>query len=375
MTHLTCWTIVGTALLGAAGTGCSTASGLAADAAPSAAVDAAERRLIGLELAPVVLTLGVGDLQPLAVTGVFDDGARELLTSGVTWASSAPAVATVSAGGVVAALAAGATTITASVAALSVEVEVDVTGPALRVYRDDYGDGVSFAPFGGSTGGPSVVGVDPHAGTTSLRLEVPGAGYTGGAFRIATPTDLSAFAAVTFWARASKTAALNVVGIGNDASTTTHWAEWNAVPLTTTWTRYVLPVPLPARLTAEHGLFHVAQGSEEGAYTIWLDDIQYENPGPGVIGPPSPAIATETVGAVIGSTVIVHGAAVTYAVGGGTQTIASARRYFTFQSSQPAVATVDDDGLVTALATGTAVITARLGTVDAIGALTVNVHP
>jgi hypothetical protein len=166
-----------------------------------------------------------------------------------------------------------------------------------------------------------------------------------------------------------------VVGLGNDAASTTFWAEWNAVPLTTTWTRHVVPIPGPALLTAEPGLFHVAEGADEGAYTLWLDDIQYEVVEASVIGPPSPAIATETVTRAVGQVFPVNGAAVTYMIDGMNRTVASSRRYFTFQSSLPAVATVDADGVVTAVAAGTTTITARLGEVDAIGALTFVVTP
>lgn len=254
-------------------------------------------------------------------------------------------------------------------------IDAASTGAVLRVFGDDYGDGVTYTPFGGSSNGPSIDGSAPHSGTTALRFEVPAAGYTGGAFASATPVDLSSFNAVTFWAKASRAASLNVVGLGNDAVTTTYWAEWNAVPLTPTWTRHVVPIPGPALLTAEPGLFHVAEGADEGAYTLWLDDIQYEVVEAGVIGPPSPAIATETVTRAIGQVFPLNGAAVTYQVGGSPRTVASSRRYFTFQSSMPAVATVDADGRVTGNAAGTATITARLGTVDAIGALTFVVTP
>ena len=254
-------------------------------------------------------------------------------------------------------------------------VDAAGTGAVLRVFGDDYGDGVTYAPFGGSSNGPSIDGSAPHGGSTALRIEVPAAGYTGGAFKSATPVDLSGFDAVTFWAKASRAASLNVVGLGNDAAGTAYWAEWNAVPLTTTWTRHVVPIPVAAMLTAEPGLFHVAEGADEGTYTLWLDDIQYEVLEAGAVGPPSPAIATETVSRAVGQVFPINGAAVTYLIGGMNRTVASSRRYFTFESSTPAVATVDADGMVTAVAAGTTTITARLGNVAAIGALTFVVTP
>jgi hypothetical protein len=248
-------------------------------------------------------------------------------------------------------------------------------GAGLRVYGDDYGDGVVYAPFGGSSNGPSISGVDPHGGTAALQIEVPAAGYTGGAFRVTAPADLSGYTAVTFWARASRAATLNVVGIGNDAATTTYWAEHNGVPLTTTWTRHVIPLPDPSVLTAEHGLFHVAEGSDEGVYTLWLDDIQYELAPPEPITAPSPAIATESISLAVAAHHLINGVSVTYQIGGAPHTVAMSRRYFTYSSSQPAVATVDAEGRVTAVAAGTTTITARFGSIDAIGALTLTVHP
>lgn len=371
-------------VIGGGVVGCSTAStgepdGVAAVDGASAPdgradVDAASA-LVGLEVTPPALVLAIGDTATLMVRGRYADGADALLTTGLVWDSSAATVVTVSASGLATAVGAGAARLTVMAAGLSATVDVTVSGPVLRVFRDDYGAAITFAPFAGSTNGPSIVGAEPHSGTTALRLEVPAAGYTGGAFRSATPVDLSGYTAVTFWARASRAATLNVVGLGNDASAAVYGAEWNGVPLTTAWTRYVVPLPDAARLTAERGLFHVAEGSDEGTYTLWLDDVQYEVTPAGVIGTPSPAIATETVSRPVGATFMINGAAVTYVVGGVQATVATARRYFTFHSSSPAVATVDVDGRVTAVAAGTATITARLGAIDAIGALTFVVTP
>ena len=103
-----------------------------------------------------------------------------------------------------------------------------------------------------------------QAGTASLRIDVPAAGYTGGAMQIATPQDLSRFDAVTFWAKSSVDNPFNVFGIGNNASSNVYQAEYNGVALTATWTQFTIPIPNAARLTAEDGLFHFAEGSEHG---------------------------------------------------------------------------------------------------------------
>ena len=52
-----------------------------------------------------------------------------------------------------------------------------------------------------------------------------------------------------------------------------------ALTLSATWTKFYIPVPDPSKLTALTGLFHFAEGSGEGAYNIWIDDIQFETAG------------------------------------------------------------------------------------------------
>jgi hypothetical protein len=359
------------------GAGCSTGSGGEPDPgavdAPVSGADASGPALVSLAVTPPSLALLAGESRQLAVTGTYEDGSSAPVNAGLVWSSSAPALVAVDETGLATATAAGDATITARAGALHADVAATITGALRGVFGDDYADGVSYAAFGGSVNGPSLVGTDTHSGATCLRIDVPAAGYTGGAFRLDAPADLSGFDAVTFWARASKVATLNVVGIGNDASAAVLGAEWNGVPLTTAWTRFIIPVPAPARFTAERGLFHVAEGADEGAYTLWIDDVRYEVLATGTVGAPSPAIATETVARPVGTVFPLNGAAITYPVGSGHQTIAVTRRYFAYTSSNPAVATVDVDGQVTAVAVGSTTITARFGTIDAIGALTFNV--
>lgn len=76
-------------------------------------------------------TLPVGIAAPLAATGVFTDGKVQDLTATVTWTSSAPAVATVSSGGLLQPVAVGSTTVTAAYAGLSATVAVQVTAATL----------------------------------------------------------------------------------------------------------------------------------------------------------------------------------------------------------------------------------------------------
>jgi hypothetical protein len=336
--------------------------------------DAAEVTLTSIAFQPATLSIVAGESQQLIVVGTYSDSSTAALTTGLTFASSDDTRATVSAEGLLTAVSGGPVTITARSGNLSATLSVTVTAP-LRpmfpdIFLDDYTADLSFMEFGGSTNAIIVDTTVQHSGTASLRVEVPAGGYTGGAIRSAVAVDGSPFDAVSFWARASAPHTLNVVGIGNDAATAVLQAEWNAVALTTTWTRYVLPLPNPARFTAQNGVFHFAEGSDEGAYTIWFDDIRYESLGSAVIGAPQPAIATEEIPRAVGETHAINGASVTFPVNGTNQTLALARSWLNYTSSNPAVATVAADGVATAVAPGTADITATLGTTAAAGMTT-----
>jgi hypothetical protein len=345
----------------------------AGQGAPDAASTAS---LLEITLAPATLTLSVGASATFTVTGRFDDGSMQTIRSGLTWESSASAVVAID-DGVASGASAGQAVITVRHAGLSASADVTVSDDAgvRRVFADEYAADVLYAPFGGSATAPSIDPSEHHSGSAALRLEVPASGYVGGAMRVAEPVDLTGFDAVSFWAKASKPASLNVVGLGNDASASPHGAEWNAMPLTTEWTHYLVPIPLPAKLGAEHGLFHFAEGPEEGAYLIWLDDIQYEQLPAGTLAAPAPAIASESVSKLVGDSFVVNGTSATWELAGAHQMLAVARAYFSFSSSDPAVATVDDEGVVHALGPGTAIVTGKLGDVAAIGALNVQVLP
>ena len=82
-----------------------------------------------IEVSPASLAFVLlGQAQPLSVTGVFSDGSRQLLSSNLAFVSSVPAVASVTATGIVTANANGSAQITAQrtgVAPVSVSVTVD----------------------------------------------------------------------------------------------------------------------------------------------------------------------------------------------------------------------------------------------------------
>lgn len=244
----------------------------------------------------------------------------------------------------------------------------------LVVFGDDYPADVSFVPFGGSVNDLMIDNTQFHSGTASLKINVT-TGYTGGAMVASAPKNLSSYNALTFWAKESKPYLLDGVGLGNNATTTTYALERNGVALTPGWVKYYIPIPAGGKLTAETGLFHFAEGSGEGAYTLWIDDIQYENVTAGIIGTPTASFGTETQTKEVGSTFNPKGTTSIYPVNGVNQQMQTAKAYFTWTSSNTAVATIDALGIGTAVAVGTTNITGKLGAVNADGVLSVTVLP
>jgi hypothetical protein len=248
---------------------------------------------------------------------------------------------------------------------------------AQAVFTDAYATGVTFVAFGGSVNDVTIDATVNQSGTSSIKIAVPAAGYTGGAFVAATPQNLSTYNAVSFWIKGSAAKTLNVAGLGNTAApTTVYQAELEKIAVTTTWTKVIIPIPAPAKLTAETGLFHFAEGSDEGAYTIWLDNIQYENLAATIVGTPTATIATETLTKGVGDNFesAAAGLTCTFPVNSVATKLTNVQKaYFTFTSGTPTVATINALGVGTGVAVGTTAITAKLGAVAATGTLTVNI--
>ena len=265
-----------------------------------------------------------------------------------------------------------------NVDAITAEQDFDTTSGAPFngvVFDDGFGAGVAFEAFDNSVNDISLDTTQTQTGTAALRIVVPNTEYTGGALVLTPGADVSAFDGVTFWARADSPKTLNVVGIGNDAADAIFNTEiTQGLPVTTSWTQYTIPIPEPSVLTAQTGLFHFAEGADEGAYTLWLDEIRYVNLPAGTVTDPRPAIAPATAALAVGETFSIGGASIVYSIDGSDVTLSpSAPAFFNYTSSDESVATVDGFGVITAISEGMARITADLGGVAAQGAIMTNV--
>lgn len=247
------------------------------------------------------------------------------------------------------------------------------------VFINTFTGGLNYAAFGGSK--PTafeVVEDEAFAGTASMRFAVPdfedpAGAYAGGSFFTETGRDLTGYNVLTFWARATRSASIDVIGFGNDLDQNRFQTAINGLEVNTNWQKFYIPVPDPAKLTEEKGLFFYSEGPEDGeGYTFWIDEVMFENLG--TITPPDGYIFNGqdlSFTGEGGSQITPEAYVITNLPTGVDQRITTTPAFFEYTSSDPAVATVDENGIVILLEAGEAVITATLGGREATGSLTV----
>lgn len=251
-----------------------------------------------------------------------------------------------------------------------------------EVFIDGFSPGLNYAAFGNTV--PTAFQVDRDVtynnSSASMRIDVPNVNdpagtYAGGSFFTSVGRDLSGYDALTFWAKSSQAASLDVIGFGNDFGANKYQASIQGVSLTTTWKKYIIPIPDPSKLKIEKGMLYFAEGPENGnGYTFWLDEVKFEKLGTIAHGQASilnGADKTET--SFVGVLRKIDGLTTTFNLPNGVdQPVTITPAYLDFVSSNPAVATVDETGQVSTIGSGTAVITAKLGGQAARGSLTIN---
>ncbi|MCG9880226.1 MAG: Ig-like domain-containing protein [Bacteroidia bacterium] len=252
-----------------------------------------------------------------------------------------------------------------------------------EIFTDNFiGLGSNFYfPFADAK--PDVFSVDMKEGynsDASIRIDVPNntdptGTYAGAIFRVdGAGRNLSGFDALTFYVKASTGTVLGDVGFGIDYLGDKYQVTVQNTNVGTNWTKVIVPIPDPTKLVNERGVFWFAAGTQATnglGYTLWFDDIRFEKLG--TVGKPTSSILngqTTSVKSFIGSTINVTGLSHVYnLVTGRDVRVISSAAYYNFTSSNPTVATVNDRGVVSALAIGTAEITANINGVSTKGKL------
>ncbi len=254
-----------------------------------------------------------------------------------------------------------------------------------EIFTDDFiamGSNFYF-PFADAK--PDVFSVDQTEGfesNASIRMDVPNAtdpagSYAGAIFRVdGPPRDLSGYDALTFYVKASQGVSLGNVGFGIDYLEDRYQVTMSNVNVSTNWTKVIVPIPDPSKLTKESGLFWFAagtQGTNGSGYTLWFDEIKYETfrtlriVRSEINNGDNSAIRTFT-----GSTLNVTGVNQVYNLENGQDvTLTSSPYYYQFFSSDTAVATVNAQGIVSIKGAGLADITATLSGVESDGQLSI----
>jgi hypothetical protein len=250
------------------------------------------------------------------------------------------------------------------------------------VFIDGFVGGLEYQPFGDSFQEAFSVDTDvKYLGSSSMRFDIPafGIGYGGANFPVSSPRNISGYDALTFWAKSLTPGDINEIGFGiNGDNNNKYQVTRNNMPITTQWRKYIIPIPDATPLTAETGLFWYAEGARSATdnvvNTFWIDELRYEKLGN--IAQPRPSIFNGTENSTTtfnGSRIATTGLTQTLNVGSGEDVTTNvAASYFTFNSSDTSVATVDSKGLITIISQGSAIITGALNGVDSQGSLTIN---
>ncbi len=201
-----------------------TASGLTATASVTVAAPPPAAKLVSIAVTPTSIALAAGGTQQLTVTGKYSDGTQlQLAASAESFVSSAPAVATVSAAGLVTAVATGTATITVVdtasglVAATSPTVTVSTTTVAPTLVS------IALSPLTatlapGATQQLTVIGT--YSDKSTKTLPASGETFTSLATGVAT---VSATGLVTVAAGAANgaTATITAKDVASGVATTT----------------------------------------------------------------------------------------------------------------------------------------------------------
>ncbi|MEI7981464.1 MAG: Ig-like domain-containing protein [Bacteroidota bacterium] len=251
------------------------------------------------------------------------------------------------------------------------------------VFIDGFSSGLYYAAYG--TSKVTAFSVDynfKYEGSASMKFEVPDAGdpygsYVGGVFGTNPARDLSGYNVLTFWAKATQPSTLIEVGFGNDMGASKYKVTLTNVPVNSNWMQFYVPFPDPSVLKEERGMFFYAAAPLNGrGYTFWIDDVKFEQLGTIAHTRFGMLNGTDSVknNAEIGDKYNIAGLYATFNLPTGLdQKVGLAPSYFTFTSTNPSVATVDELGNVTVADSGSAVISATVANVDAKGSLTIHV--
>jgi len=350
-------------------------------------VTSAAANLTAIALSPLAASVPVNTTQQFSATGSYSDGSSRDLTALVSWSSSAPAKASIDASGLVMAVAAGSATISATLGSVTQSTSITVTAPTIS--------SISVTPVGLTLG----IGINQQYTASATYSDgstqdlVSGVTWSSSSTSVAT-IDNSGLATTVADGTTTITA---TVGSLSDTSTLTvvaaHLTSIAVSPAT----------PSVALGTTQQ---FSAVGSFDDGSTQLLTSVTWGSSANAVSTVDSAGLATgvgtgtatitATSGSVTGTATLTVSAAIllslTVTPANSIMAIGTSKQFTaagTFSdsstqdltasvlwgSSKATVATINNQGLATSVALGSATITATLGTVSGSTGVTVsNVH-
>ena len=304
----------------------------------------------GVSINPAAATINVGNTQQLTIT-IFPANASN---PNVTWTTSDANIATVSTNGLVTSVAVGSATITATtIDGNFTATSVITNNPAIPSSLLPNGDFEQGFTSWNNWGGASIDASSPHGGTNCLKIASGGAGG-GGNFITLAPNTTYTFSA---WGKCSATPSTPVaVGVQWDGGATQYNLSFNSA----SYSYQTITFTTPASFSGTNAFIW----KSDPAIEFYADDLFLVQGG-------------STTTAVTGVSVNPITASITV---GATQAISASvfpanatNQNITWSSSNTGVATVSLNGLVTAVAPGSATITATTidGNFTATSAVTV----
>ena len=240
----------------------------------------------------------------------------------------------------------------------------EVTRPGLVVFDDELRMGATVTALQLPDSPSATVGIDTTSfteGAASLRIDVPpvsafppGATRAAGAvIRLVSPTDLSQYGALMISARASM--AVLGLSIRVDRDDSVGFADLRLVR--SDWQALTFYFPNPAKATNIHQVTLLVEPVAD-AGSVYLDDIRFVE----VPNPPNASYSFLTEPALpVGQTAQLN-PLVQWPESGDAAF--DPELFDDLISSRPTVATVSSDGVITAVAAGTTMITGRIGQVS-----------
>jgi uncharacterized protein YjdB len=347
-------------------------------------VSAAATNLTSITISPAAPSIPVNSSQQFTATGNYSDGSSADLTNLVAWSSSSTTIATIASNGVVSTVGAGTTNISASFAGVSQSTALTVTAPSIV--------SIAVTPVGLTL----AIGINQQFVATAT--------YSDGS-----SADLAS--GVTWNSSSTTVATINSSGLATTVAAGSTTITATVGSFTDTMTLTVLPAHLisisvsPATPSIALGTTQqfTAVGSFDDGSTQWLQSVTWSSSSSSIATADSTGLATSvgtgvttitaTSGSVSGtaSLTITAASLVSIAVTPANSSMAvGTTKQFTatgtfsdtstqdisasavWTSSTPAAATINSQGLVTSVATGSSTIKAVFGAVSGSTGLTVS---